>query len=222
LPHQDASRFLATLRAYKDGSTLDRGHTVLALLVECLLLSGVRTQEMRLATWSEIDLENMIWTVPWQHLKTGKTHKRDRPIPITPPMKAVLEELLRRPIDHSPNAPVFPSPRSGAPYCVNSCTFFLNKILKWESKIDLHGFRSTLRDWCRAKWARPNYNDLWKLQVDHTLAEDESDGAYGHDRLLEQRRKMMEAWGEFCTRPTPATGTNVAQINEARKRRRAS
>jgi integrase len=217
LPYQDAPRFLATLRAYKDGSTHERGHTVLAMLVECLLLSGVRTQEMRLATWGEIDLENMVWTVPWQHLKTGKTHKRDRPIPITKSMLAVLKEMQRRRTDQSPNALVFPSPRGG-PYCVNSCTYFLSKILKWTPKINLHGFRSTLPDWCRAEWARPNYNDLWKLQANHTLAEDKSDGSYGHDRLLDQRRVMMDAYDEHCEGTTPAAGTNVAQF----KRRRAA
>jgi integrase len=219
LPYQDIPRFMAHLRAWEDTSRRQQGHTAMALLIEFIVLSGVRTREARLMMWSEIDPNMRTWTVPWQHLKEGKFHKRDRPIPITPPMRKVLEEMLRRPVDHSPNALVFPG-SNGRPHGETSCPQFVRSTLKWTTpKIDLHGFRSTLRDWCRAKWARPNYNDLWKLQVDHTLGKDKSDGAYGHDKLLEERRVMMTAWGEYLDRPTPADGTNVAQFNEARKRR---
>jgi hypothetical protein len=41
--------------------------------------------------------------------------------------------------------------------------------------------------------------------------------------MIEQRRQMMAAWNEYCARPAPVPGiTNVAQIKEARKRRRAA
>jgi hypothetical protein len=84
--------------------------------------------------------------------------------------------------------------------------------LNWEGKITVH----TLRDFCRAN-GYPN--EWYEIQVDHKLGNATSQ-SYGHDPLLEQRRKMMEHWGEYCTRPTPAAGANVTPINEARKKRR--
>jgi integrase len=218
LPYQTIPLFMATLRTWKDPSKRQYGHTIMALLIEMIVLTGVRMSEARLAEWREFDLENMIWTVPWQHLKMGKFHKKDRPVPITPQMLAVLQQMREKSIDQSPTALVFPSPYGG-PYNRTSCVNFLDKTLKWTPKITTHGFRSTLRDWCRVN----KHDDLlWKIQADHASG-DKSDQAYGtQSAVFEQRRQMMTAYGKFCDRPTPAAGTNVAQINEARKRRRAS
>lgn len=236
LPYKDVGRFMAKLRAWEDTSNRQHGHTTQALLVEFIVLSGVRLSEVRLATWNEIDLADMIWNVPWQHRKTGHINKGNgngngvRPIPITPPMRAVLDEMLRRPIDHAPNALLFPSP-FGGPYAQESCSQFIRFTLKWEElvrnadgslkRITLHGFRSTLTDWCHANGFSQRMIDR---QLDHVVGGKVAQ-AYGHDQMIEERRAMMRMWGEYCAKPAPepATGTaNVAQINEARKRRRAS
>jgi integrase len=217
LPYKDMGRFMATLRPWEDKSGRGHGHIAMARLIEFIILSGVRLSEARLATFGEMDFDNMIWTVPWQHLKMGRIHKRDRPIPITPPMLEVIKQIQKKGINQGDKALIFPS-YHGGPYKINSCSRFIGYTLKWESEITLHGFRSTLRDWCRAN-GYPN--EWWEIQVDHVLG-DKTSQSYGHDPLLEQRRQMMTAWGEHCDRPTPATGTNVAQINEARKRRRSA
>lgn len=47
--------------------------TVLALKV--LLLTGIRSGELRLAEWSEIDFDNSLWTIPAEKYKTGIKHK---------------------------------------------------------------------------------------------------------------------------------------------------
>src|SRR3546814_4314591 len=47
-------------------------HSGLAL--ELLILSGVRSQEVRLATWAEFDLESHLWTIPADHMKRSKAH----------------------------------------------------------------------------------------------------------------------------------------------------
>jgi integrase len=219
LPYLEIGAYMAKLRACADP---------LARLIELIILTGVRTSEVRLAEWREFDLLNMVWNVPWEHLKTGRKNKRTRPVPITPQMLRVLEEMQRRRTDPSDTALVFPSPRGG-PYHLSTCSEFTRTKVDWKlvlcpdgvkRNITLHGFRSSLRDWCRAEGYPKEW---WDIQVNHKLGKDESDAAYGHDPLLNQRRVMMEAWGKFCDRPTPATGTgNVAQINEAREKRRRS
>ena len=44
------------------------------LALELLILTGVRSQEVRLATWSEFDLESRLWTIPAEHMKRNKAH----------------------------------------------------------------------------------------------------------------------------------------------------
>ncbi len=40
-----------------------------------LLLTGVRSGELRLAEWDEINIENLLWTIPKHKTKTGIQHK---------------------------------------------------------------------------------------------------------------------------------------------------
>ncbi|MCV5446125.1 tyrosine-type recombinase/integrase, partial [Escherichia coli] len=39
-----------------------------------LMMTGVRTQEMRFATWSEIDLIKGIWEIPAERMKMRRPH----------------------------------------------------------------------------------------------------------------------------------------------------
>ena len=111
---------------------------------------------------------------------------------------------------------MFPSP-FGGPYEINTCWQLITKTLKWESNppITVHGFRSTLVDWCRAN-EFPEH--LIKRQLDHVIG-GKVDQAYGHDQHIEERRCMMRLWGDYCARPEPEpmTGT-VVQMNGPRKK----
>tara|TARA_R110002012_G_scaffold58049_7_gene150549 strand:- start:2572 stop:3825 length:1254 start_codon:yes stop_codon:yes gene_type:complete len=40
--------------------------------IELLLLTGVRTNELRIAKWSDVDLDNAIWQIPKENTKTNK------------------------------------------------------------------------------------------------------------------------------------------------------
>src|SRR3546814_16389037 len=51
-----------------------------------LILSGVRSQEVRLATWAEFDLEGRLWTIPADHMKRSKGHM----VPLSDAALAVL------------------------------------------------------------------------------------------------------------------------------------
>jgi hypothetical protein len=55
--YKDVGRFMAKLRAWEDGSSRRHGHTGSALLLEFVILTGVRLSEARLATWKEFDLQ---------------------------------------------------------------------------------------------------------------------------------------------------------------------
>jgi integrase len=139
-----------------------------------------------------------------------------KPVPITPPMLAVLKEMQRRRKDDAPDALVFPSPRGGAEYQLSTCSQFIVVTLKWEAKVTVHGFRSTFVDWARTN----GFQDyLYKLQLDHVLG-NKVGQAYGHNKLVEERRAMMRQWGDYCSRPAPELKAGkVFDLSSKRKRR---
>ena len=57
--------------------------------IKIIILTGVRTAEIRLAKWSEFDFENSLWTIPPENTKGGITVK----IHISDQLKAVLAQL---------------------------------------------------------------------------------------------------------------------------------
>jgi integrase len=61
---------------------------VLRLAIRFLLLTGQRIGEVTNAEWSEIDLENGIWTLPGAKVKNGKPHR----VPLSPQAVAVLRQ----------------------------------------------------------------------------------------------------------------------------------
>ena len=215
VPYQDIGRFMAKLRAWEDQSSRRTGHTTMALLLEFVVLTAVRLSEVRLATWNEFDLERLIWNVPPEKRKTGHLNDQVRPVPITPPMLAVLEEMKRRRKDDAPDALVFPSPRGGE-YELSTCSQFIRNTLKWDAKATVHGFRSTFVDWARANEFPAH---LINLQLDHVLG-NKVGQAYGHDKLIEERRAMMRQWGDHCSRPAPERKAGkILDLSSKRKRR---
>ncbi|WP_231733775.1 site-specific integrase [Sphingomonas sp. CCH9-H8] len=56
--------------------------------LEALLLTAARSGEIRGACWSELDLQNRIWSVPAEHMKMGRTHL----VPLSDAAVAVFEE----------------------------------------------------------------------------------------------------------------------------------
>jgi integrase len=210
LLYKDLTRFLQKLRAYEDRSVRKIGHPTIADALEVVALTGVRVNEVLLMQWREI--QGNTWNVPPEHRKkSGKRKRGIRPIPITKSMQAVFDRRQAQRTDQSDDALVFPSDKNGGKISVGSLVTFIRKSLKWEYKIDPHGFRSTLRDW---KDNETNFDDiLWKRQVDHSRGfapgagnhllqmADTTDLSYGHDPLLERRRVMMEQYDDFGTPP---------------------
>jgi len=65
-----------------------------------------------------------------------------------------------------------------------------------------HGFRSSFRDWCAE--ATSFDRDTAEAALAHAI-KDKTEAAYRRGDLFEKRRRLMEAWAEFCARPaTPA------------------
>lgn len=172
-----------------DGSTEARALAV-------LILTGVRTDELRLARWKEI--ADDVWTIPAERMKGKKKDRRPHSVPLVP----VVLKLLGKP--GAPEEFIFPGRRYGArkPLWHSSLRDALSRLRGERVSIEglppvPHGFRSTFRDWAAENG---HSRDLAERAIAHKVAK-KTESAYQRSKLIEQRRPLMQAWSDFVTNP---------------------
>ena len=62
-----------------------------APFVRMLLLTGQRLREVANMTWSEVDLDHALWTVPRERMKGGAAHE----VPLAPYVVEMLKDSCR-------------------------------------------------------------------------------------------------------------------------------
>jgi integrase len=77
----------------------------------------------------------------------------------------------------------------------------------WPVSITVHGFRSSFRDWAAEATDYPNH--VVEMALAHAIPS-AVEAAYRRGDLFDKRRKLMEAWAEFCTRIERDAGKVVA------------
>src|SRR6516162_4967269 len=74
--------------------------------------------------------------------------------------------------------------------------------------VTVHGFRSIFKDWARDRARFDNY--VVEAALAHASG-DKVEAAYARSDVLAKRRKLMEAWQEFCaSKPAAATKTKTS------------
>lgn len=181
MPYGSLPGFIATLR---------RKPSFGRLALELLILTAVRSQEVRLAKWSEFDLEARMWAIPADHMKRGKAH-------MVPLSDAALAVLAKANAFRLPGVEVVFPGATGNP--MSDMT--LLKILRdMNEPFHVHGFRSTFTDWA----ANEGFADA---VVEAALAHKTPDAvqaAYRRTTYLGTQGQpgarvvLMEAWGSYC------------------------
>jgi integrase len=191
LPYAELGTFMAELRQ-QSGLT--------ARAMELLILTATRTTECIAARWSEIDLDNKIWTIPAERIKAGREHRI--------PLSSVAVTFVRQLAETKVNVFVFPG-RPGKPLSHGA----LWTLLKGMNRSDLtvHGFRSTFRDWAAERTNFPR--EVAEMALSHAIA-DTVEAAYRRGDLLEKRRRLMEAWASYAT-ANPVAGKVVPMRRQA-------
>lgn len=182
MPYKAVPAFLEQLRAKPSFGRL---------ALEFTVLTAARSQEVRLATWAEIDLEAKLWTCPGEHMKRGKAHM----VPLSEAALAVLRKAAA--LKLAGTDLIFPGMGGDA---MSDMT--LLKVLRdMGEPFHVHGFRSTFTDWAADKTTFAN------SVVDAAKAHktpDATEAAYRRTTHLEKRVTLMEAWGRYCASPTDA------------------
>ncbi|CAM6649505.1 MULTISPECIES: tyrosine-type recombinase/integrase [Enterobacteriaceae] len=167
--------------------TEDRYNVTRGLLL-FVVLTACRSGEARAMEWNEIDFKRKIWTIPPGRMKGGLRHR----VPLSTQALELLEQM--RGLHENL---VFPSPRKQTVLSDMVLTSFLRKtkaISDTQGRFAVaHGFRSSFRDWC----SEQRYpHDLAERALAHTIR-NKSEAAYHRTDLLNERRPMMQAWGDY-------------------------
>jgi len=128
-----------------------------ALMFTCLCVS--RTNEVLGMRWAEVDLENRIWTVPAESMKTGIEHR----IPLTPEMIMIIT-----PLQAMKSTYVFEGQKRHQPLSNMSMLMLLRRM--GIEHVTVHGFRSTFRDWASEVAQVPR--ELAELSLAHQVGSD--------------------------------------------------
>jgi len=176
---------------------LRKRDSVSARALEFVILTAARTSEVIGAKWCEIDVEAMVWTVPAERMKGGKEHE----VPLSKRALEILEELPRELGGY-----VFPGAKAKSSLS-NMAMLELLRGMNGDG-LTVHGFRSTFRDWAGDRTNFP------REVIEHALAhkiKDKAEASYRRSAALEKRRKLMEAWAQYCS--APAAGGKVMALH---------
>ncbi len=146
------------------------------------ILTVGRRQEYVLGKWSEIDIEELTFSVPPERRKDGKS------VPHVVPLSRQAQRLLER-LDTSGEY-LFPSPR-GAHIDLTYLTKLAPTLT--DKPFTLHGCRSTFSDWC----AKNEKNFVVSEKCLMHAVGNAVFRAYQRDDLLEQRRNLLQEWADF-------------------------
>lgn len=157
-----------------------------AAALRFLILTAARTGEVTGARWSEVNWVEKTWTVPAVRAKTG----RDHVVPLSTGAIAALRGI--EPLRDLSGGIIFPG-RNGKGLSQMALLALLQRRMKRD--VTVHGFRSAFRDWAGDEGEVPR--ELAEASLAHVV-KDATERAYRRKTAIERRRKVMQAWCDFC------------------------
>ena len=177
LPHAEVADALARVDATPSGAAVK-------LALRFVVLTAARSGEARGATWNEIDTEAHTWTIPPERMKAGRPHR----VALSRAAMSVLEQA--RGLDDGSGL-IFPSPvKRGRRLDAKTLR---NALQVAGVEASVHGFRTSFRSWAAETGQRW---DAAETCLAHAIGSD-VERSYQRSDLLEARRPIMEAWGDY-------------------------
>jgi integrase len=171
--------FLKKMNSY-DGSY----QTKIAL--HFLILTFVRTNEIRAAQWTEIDWKKAEWRIPAERMKMKEQHI----VPLSNQAVAVLKELQKV---TGTWEYLFPNHQNPSKVMSENTILFALYRMGYHSRATGHGFRSTASTILNEHGFRADV-------IERQLAHGERNSvraAYNHAQYLPERRQMMQWWADY-------------------------
>lgn len=163
------------------------GHAATRYALNLLALIAPRPGELRLAQWTEFDLEEGVWRVPAERMKMRRPHR----VPLAPQATTLLRELQ----EHTGSSDLlFPSVRSWKkPMSENTFNAALRRMGYSSDQMTAHGFRATFS-------TLANESGLWHADaIERALAHIEANDvrrAYVRGEHWEERVQLAAWWAD--------------------------
>jgi integrase len=171
------------------------------LALKLLALLFTRPGELRLAEWSEFDLQRRVWTIPESRMKMRRPHR----VPLSSQAICLLEEL--RKISDGGDL-LFPSVRvSTRPLSDNTLNAALRRLGYAGDEMTAHGFRATASSLLNesGKW----HPDAIERQLAHVESDDVR-RAYARAEFWDERVRMMQWWADYLDELTTGAEASSA------------
>jgi integrase len=179
LDERDLPEFLQKLQGY-DGDL----QTKIALRL--LILTFVRTIELRGAKWEEVNFEKAEWRIPAERMKMRETHI----VPLSTQAIALFREQKRISgnRDH-----IFPNRNKPAAFMSENTMLYAIYRLGYHSRTTGHGFRATASTILNERGFK---SDVIERQLAHG-ERNRVRASYNRAQYLNERREMMQWWSDF-------------------------
>jgi integrase len=169
------------------------GHGIVAKALALVILTALRTDEVRELVWSEVDFDHAVIRLAKRRMKNNW----DAEVPLSPPALAMLADLKRDAFaDH-----VFPGRKPGAPISSDAMLKYLQTGKPSRPDCTVHGFRTSFRSWGDDQDLGHSRETLEFCL--HHIEGGEAERAYRQGRMLEKRRAALNDWAKFVTSSKP-------------------
>ncbi|KFF68755.1 tyrosine-type recombinase/integrase [Pectobacterium brasiliense] len=178
LTESELPDFVQALNNYK-------GSQITKYATQLLMLTGVRTIELRAAEWAEFDLDNALWEIPKERMKKRRPHL----VPLSTHAIAILKELK---VLTGYYQLVFPGRNDTRKPMSDAAINKVIKMLGYHGRLTGHGFRHTMSTILHEH----GFNSAWiETQLAH-VDKNSIRGTYNHAQYLEGRREMLQWYSE--------------------------
>ena len=162
------------------------GSPLVVLAARLLILTGVRTGELRGALWSEFDLEKAVWEIPAARMKMKRPHL----VPLSTQALEIVQQLKVM----SGQCPlVFPGRNDPRKTMSEASINQVFKRIGYTGRVTGHGFRHTMSTILHEE----GFNTAWiETQLAH-VDKNAIRGTYNHALYLEGRREMMQWYADY-------------------------
>ncbi|MEK6747128.1 MAG: integrase arm-type DNA-binding domain-containing protein [Pseudomonadota bacterium] len=163
-----------------------QGELLTKMALKMLMLTFVRTTELRGAEWAEIDMDKAEWRIPASRMKMKDPHI----VPLCSQVIDILRELQRH---TGGRRHVFANHHKPSTFMSENTMLYALYRMGYHSRTTGHGFRATASTILNENGFAP---DVIERQLAH-IERNKVRAAYNHAQYLPERRKMMQWWGDY-------------------------
>lgn len=192
----DLPEFLQKLESY-DGELQTK------LGLKLLMLTFVRTTELRGAEWTEIDWDKAEWRIPASRMKMKDPHI----VPLSTQTLAIFRELQQH---NGKWRFVFPQQYKPSKFMSENAMLYALYRMGYRSRTTGHGFRATASTVLNENGFPPDHIERQLAHIERNKVR----AAYNHAQYLPERRKMMQWWGDYIDNVLSGSGSNIIQLKQ--------